>query len=162
MPDFAKSWNPETLTADLVVAGAGLSESPTLDSAVINSLFSDARAPAELLAYIAGRDGVTPAEIDPRGWFGESYAPEGDAADTDRFGSLLWTLQREKQTQETLNRARDYASDALAWMIADGIAREVVVEGEWIRRGWLGLAITIHLADGRRRELHFNNVLGAA
>lgn len=164
MADIAKSWNPDTLSADLAIAGAAFTESASLQSAVVNSLFSDARAPAELLAYMADRDGVTVAEVDPRGWYGDSYASQAPGQTTgggepDRFGSLLWTLQREKQTTETLNRARDYATDALAWMMTDGIARDIAVSAEWVRRGVLGLGVVIELADGRRRDLHFNTAL---
>lgn len=161
MPDLAKIWNAETQTADFSILGAGFAESAGLESAVINSLFSDARAPDELLADMAARQGVSVAQLDPRGWWGDSYLPEIAGEAPDRFGSLLWTLGREKQTNETLNRARDFAAAALAWMVSDGLARSVDVSAEWFSRGVLALRIPIVLPDGRRTELHFNYALGA-
>jgi phage gp46-like protein len=153
MPDLAKIWNPSAQAADLVIVGAGFEESPDLTAAAINSLFTDARATPELLAHMG-----MAADADARGWWGDSYARDRG----DRTGSLLWTLAREKQLQETLNRARDYCAEALAWLIADGLAAAVDVEAEWIERGRLGVRVTITLVSGRRAELHFNHVLRAA
>ena len=160
MADLAKTFDLESLNADLLVENAGFAESASLVSAVVNSLFSDARAPAGLLAYMAARDGVDVSTIDPRGWPLEQFTAANDnATPRVRYGSLLWTLQREKQTQATLNRAISYAREALDWMTDDGIARDISIEGEWIARGRLALAVTIGLSDGRRRELHFNDAL---
>lgn len=130
--------DPETLEADLQLEAGDLARELTLRTAVMLSLFSDARAtPVELSRY---------GDDDPRGWWGDLLAQ----VDGDRWGSKLWLLEREKQTDETLNRAREYAFDSLRWLSEDGIAERVDVEAAWMDRldprfprGFLGLGISI-------------------
>ena len=153
MSDFAKTWDTDLLAGDIKIEGAGFDESPLLDTLIINALFSDARATPEVLARMG-----LPPDTDPRGWVGDSYAKTKG----DRYGSLLWTLEREKQTDETLNLARDYCEAALAFLIEDGIAGSITVAAEWIRRGVLAVAISLGLIDGRRVQRHFDYVLKAA
>lgn len=98
--------------ADIALANGDLVLDTGLGSAVLRSLLTDRRATADELV----RAGVT----DPRGWWGEN---EGDA-----WGSGLWLLAREKQTAETQSRAREYARDALRWLITEGAAEAVEVE----------------------------------
>ena len=118
----------------VIVNGADLARESGLASAVVISLFSDARAPS---------DPSRPATAqDPRGWWGEVRP--------DRFGSRLWQLEREKATRETLARAREYARDALAWMIADGIARSLDVDASYVERHVLQLRIVVSRGDSRR------------
>lgn len=148
MPDFQTTFDSTSLTGDLSVIGAALKPDAGLETAVVLSLFTDARA--------EDGDRLPDDETDPRGWWGDVAA----TVDGDRFGSRLWLLKREKQTQETLNRARTYAEEALAWLIDDGIATAVLVEAEWISRGLLGLGVTIALADGAISEHHFNTAVG--
>lgn len=152
MPDFATSFDGTTLSGDLALAGAGMAVDPGLETAVALSLFSDARAlPDDLLP--AG-------EADPRGWWGDMAPPTEIAAEGDRFGSRLWLLAREKQTQETLNRAREYAGEALAWLIDDGIASRVTVVASWARTGVLALEISVDLVAGALADYHFEQSLG--
>lgn len=94
--------------ADLVLLNGDLAVDEGLESAVLLSLFTDRRA-RELPA----------GELDPRGWWPDS--PD------DRWGSLLWTLTRGKLTRETVERARAYCREALAWAVEDGILERVEV-----------------------------------
>jgi phage gp46-like protein len=119
---------------DIALVSGDLERDEGLSTSVLVSLFSDARAPLDPAVPIL--------EQQPRGWWGED---EGD-----RFGSLLWTLARSKQTQETLSRAREYAISALKWMIEDQVAAAVDVQAEWVSRGVLGLRITISRGTSRR------------
>lgn len=80
----------------------------SLRTAVFVSLFTDKEYPDA-------------ADGDRRGWWGDALA----AVPGDRIGSLLWLLQRELITPETNARAEGYAKDALAWMLADGVASSV-------------------------------------
>ena len=48
----------------------------------------------------------------------------------DKLGSKLWLLLRQKITDETLNRAQEYAYDALKWLIDDGICSDITVDVE--------------------------------
>ena len=79
---IALSWNDGVGAADLAVNASGaLAEDDGLQTAVVLSLFLDARARPD--------DG---AEGHRRGWVGVAFTPE------DRVGSRLWLLKREKHT----------------------------------------------------------------
>lgn len=107
-----------------------------LETAVIISLFTDARCSLEEL----------PAEEkSKRGWWGDAI-PEVDGEIT---GSKLWLLRREKQTDETRKRAKDTCEEALAWMIEDKLAEQIIVETEWVEAGFLGIKITIQRPKGQ-------------
>ena len=61
------------------------------------------------------RQDVDPGESDLRGWWGDTLANRP-------LGGRLWTLGRAKATDENIRRARDFAMEALAWLMSDGIA----------------------------------------
>ena len=63
----------------------------------------------------------------------------------DQYGSLLWLLEREKLNAATAERARQYAVDALKWLVEDGVAISCVVEVERLNRDTLGMLVTIKL-----------------
>ena len=141
MTDIALRWNPNTQTADLVLDGPGLLADDGLETRVIISLFSDARArPDDPLPGTDGR----------RGWWGDAVPPTvlGETMTGHRTGSRLWLLWREKQVPEVLLRAREYAREALAWMIADRIATRIDVAAEFPRAEWLAIGVTIWRPDG--------------
>jgi len=133
------------LTCDIAMAGADLALDNGMNTAIIISLFTDARAdPDDLLPY---------AGADLRGWWGDAYAPiPGDVT-----GSKLWLLQRSKQTQDTLNRAQQYAQDALAWMIEDGVAASIEVTASFPSLGMLRLDIEVDRPSGPGRD-HYDYV----
>lgn len=60
------------------------------------------------------------------GWWGDTFAENKG----DKIGSKLWLLLRQKITEETLNRAQEYAYDALKWLIDDGICSDITVDVE--------------------------------
>lgn len=121
---------------DIALDGADLARDDGLRTAVILSLFLDRRADANDV-----REGE-----DRHGSWMDQYLD----SDSDLLGSRLWLLTREKETAATLNRARTYAQEALAWMIDDAIAQRIEVDAEWTRSGVLGLRIEIVLRDGNR------------
>jgi len=98
---------------------------------VIISLFTDRRAEDDDVIPDGGQE--------RRGWWGDDF--NEDAA--DRIGSRLWLLSREKQLSEVLNRARQYAEQALRWLIDDGVAESVDVVASIPRAGVLGLQVAI-------------------
>ena len=87
------------------------------------------------------------------GWWGDNVSQ----FDGDQIGSRLWLLAREKLTAQTLNRARDYATEALAWLVKDGVASRYEVTTE--RFGVDGMAILVRMyrRDGTARDLRFDN-----
>lgn len=111
-----------------------------LTTAVIISLFTDRQAdPDDVLP-----DGGT----DRRGWW----------ADTT-MGSRLWLLSREKEISAVLGKARQYAEEALAWLLDDGVASAVTVITSWYQEGVLLLRVRIDRAQGGTYEELFTHAL---
>ncbi|MBR0653304.1 hypothetical protein GXW78_26865 [Roseomonas terrae] len=108
---------------------AGFVDDQGLGTCVLISLFTDRRATAD--------DGLPPAER--RGWVGDMLAE----VEGDRIGSRLWLLKREKQTEETRARAEEYAAEALAWLLNDGLVAAIELEAAWVRPSVLGLRVTL-------------------
>ncbi|WP_374631821.1 phage GP46 family protein [Ferrovibrio sp.] len=112
----------------------------SLYSAVITSLFTDARAPIETrlpneprLEAIADPGLPPPLERDRRGWWAER-----------QIGSLLWTLHRETQIERVRRSAEDYAKQALQWLVDDRVAKALAVSASYPADHVLTLDITIH------------------
>jgi len=164
--DLALAFDSENLQSDLLLDGGDLATDGGLASAVIVSLFSDARAlPGDRLPDEARApwDQVTPPQVfaDRRGFWGDVIPPQSAAAvqatgKRRSTGSRLWLLRREKLTSETLLRAETYAREALAWLLEDGIARRIDVSAAAERTSWLVLTIEIWRPDGLRFEKVWN------
>ena len=122
------------LGGDWQVLAPGLAEDDGLETAVIISLFTDRRAEG---------DDELPAGDDRRGWWGDALAE----VEGDRIGSRLWLLSREKQLPSVVARAREYALEALQWLLEDGVASTVDVTAEIVRQGVLGLSVEIRRPD---------------
>lgn len=119
MPDIALAFDTRHLRGDLVADASGeLAQKDDLQSAVVISLFTWRRAEPD--DELPARDG------DRKGWWGDSFAE----VEGDRIGSRLWLLAREKITPETIARAKAYIEEALAWLVADGVASRVEVRVE--------------------------------
>ena len=101
--------------------GADLQAEAGLDTAILISLFTDARV---------REDELPPGHTWRRGWWGDGVEDEPDIT-----GSKLWVLRREKATQEVLVRARGYIREALAWMLRDGVAVAVNVGHQLLQAG---------------------------
>lgn len=104
-----------------------------LENAVTISLFTDARVTAE----------ETDDSSDLRGYWGDMDLPEGQS-----LGSKLWTLRREKITQDILNKTRNYCVEALEWLVDGDHLQAVNVT---VQRGGLSRVefyIQCQLPDG--------------
>lgn len=140
-------------SADLRLQGNDLLADDSLYTAVVISLFTDARADeADELPPEYDQD-------DLRGFW-------GDALGGESIGSKLWLLAREKDVSRVRVRAEQYAREALAWMTRDGLAASVDVAVGHPAGGALSLAVTVTYPDKRTREprtsawnfkLHFDN-----
>jgi phage gp46-like protein len=126
---------------DLAIDGYQLAVDDGLETALIHSLFTDARAqPDDVLP--------DPQDNDPRGWVGDTYAE----VPNDAYGSRLWLLSRERQIPDTLKRVKQYAEEATAWLVQDGVADRVDIEAEFPQMDWLALGVTVYRgADAPRR-----------
>jgi len=129
----------DDFACDLSLTGPDLTGELGLTTAVIISLFTDARA--------ADDDVLPNPGGDRRGWWGDTYA----AIPGDVQGSKLWLLERGKQTPDVLVRAKQYAEAALQWLIDDGVAAGVVATATFPQAGWWTLNVVIQRPGGQAR-----------
>lgn len=121
---------------DLGFSNQDLERDDGLRTAIIISLFTDARVSEEELP--AG-------EVSRRGWWGDLF-PD---VERDKIGSRLWLLSREKQTNETLARAKQYALESLQWLIEDEIASAVNVQTSYTERGVIEIKVSVTKPEGQ-------------
>lgn len=113
----------------------------SMDTALVVSLFSDARATADEVQEAGNR----------RGWIGDVSAEVPERI----FGSKLWLLEQSPLTTVTAAEARDYATQSLNWLIEDGASEDVSVDAT-PSNGNIDLSITITAVDGVTSSLFFN------
>ncbi len=151
MTDIALVWNAETWAADLLLAGGQLVTDDGLRTAVLISLFSDARAPADAELPEGGDD--------RRGWWGDAFPPAAPGAFGSGpksggalpLGSLLWLLRRAKITAAVVEQARQAAEAALDWLLRDGVASAVSVAAE-AQGSRLAIGVTLERPQGPGRQ----------
>jgi len=124
----------------LRVEAGDMARDPLRDLVLI-SLFTWRRATA---------DDPVPEGASRQGWWADPT-----------MGSRLWLLQRAKLTTKMLGTARQYAEEALAWLVREGIASAVSVTVE--RHGRAGLAIAVSIARPRdpRSRVRYDLIWGA-
>lgn len=132
--------------ADLALETFALASDDGLETAVVLSLFTDARARDD--------DTLPAGQTDRRGWWAAAFP----AVAGDRFGSRLWLLRRSKQLQESLIVAREYAEEALAWLVEDGAASKVEVETFIARFEIMGMIVRIYRPDGSTAPYRFETL----
>lgn len=126
------SFDGERGFGDLVAtAGVGLEQERGLTTAVLVSLFSWGPG---------GPDSPQPDLLE--GWWGDTLP---DAAGYRLAASKLWLLGSRRVSDETADLARGYAEEALAWMVADGVADRVEVQVSQDRAaGALGISVALY------------------
>lgn len=136
---------PLTIVIGGQQATLGLQSSDPLVRAVIVSLFTWRRAQP---------DDQLPAS-ERMGWWGDSFPPVAG----DRIGSRLWLLSRAKLLPDTVARAKEYAQEALQWLVDDGIATRVEVDAERQGQSTLALACRIYKPGATSPlDVRFTNV----
>jgi phage gp46-like protein len=133
-----------SIVVDGVAVDTGMMPTEPLVRAVVVSLFTWRRARP---------DDELPSGTARMGWWGDSFA----SVEGDRIGSRLWLLARAKLTVQTINRAREYAHEALAWLVEDGVASRVEVEVERLGVEGIAMACRITRSDGHAVDLRFSN-----
>ncbi len=114
---IALVYDPAAQRADFTrVDGGNIDTDEGLESAVVASLFTDARAKES--------DGLD-KEQDPRGWWGEVHLSQPGS-----FGSRLWILRRNKLTSANLVLASGYAKEALTWLVDARVASDIQVTAQ--------------------------------
>jgi len=135
---------PLTLVINGVEVPLGMAMRQPLPRAVIISLFTWRRARP---------DDQLPSGTDRMGWWGDTYA----ANRGDRIGSRLWLLARSKIVNNTVQRAREYGQEALAWLVADGVASGVIVQAERAGIGQISIWCQVIRGDSSRLDIRFND-----
>ena len=60
------------------------------------------------------------------------------------IGSRLWLLSRAKQTPAVLALAKDYAGQAVKWLVDDGVCSAIDVSATFFGPGRLGVQGVFH------------------
>lgn len=142
MTDIAIIW--KNGSGDIAQDGIDMLTDDSLTTEVIISLFTDRRALAS--DELPGSDG------NRRGWWGDSYRSRP-------IGSRLWLLAREKTLPSVLERAADYALEALQWLKEAGRVTRIAVGASHPVSGTLQLDISLTLPDGSVEPFTFKTDL---
>jgi phage gp46-like protein len=150
MSDIKIRFDPDTLEGDFLFSDNDLEMDEGLGNAVLISLFSDRRAKQG--------DELPDTQGSKRGWWGDLVIPEETG---DQIGSRLWLLERSKITQDVINLAEEYTTEALQWMIDDGVAQNIEVTAEekrLIDGDRLELTVEIFKSDGDKVVFNFDDL----
>ena len=108
--DLLIEYNKELGFWDISVQNGELATTESIETAVLLSLGTDKKVSLEEL----------PAEhTDQRGWWGDMLMVNHE------LGSKLWLLKREKITESVLENAKNYAEEALIWLVTDGVVKSI-------------------------------------
>ena len=122
------------------MSGSVLTTGSELATAILISLFTDRQA--------ADDDDIPDGTLNPRGWWGD--------LDSDyQIGSRLWLLSRSKATAETRQRATDYITEALQWLIDDGVVAKFDIDVEWSATSTLGARVIAYKKDGTKEAVAY-------
>ena len=135
MTDITTIWDTANARGDWALAGAQLQSGNDLQTAYFISIFSDRQAqPGDVIP-----DGTN----DRRGWI-------GDSGQKYPIGSRLWLLDRAAATQKNANLARAYVTEAVQWLLDDGVVAKHVITVQWIAKNALGIWIQAYRPDGTK------------
>ncbi len=141
--DIAVTWDPIQGRGNWSVANGDLALGNALLSAVMVSLFTDRVAPAQPSADDVAAGLGTPGSQLPnrRGWWGDTYVGRP-------IGSRLWQLKRTfkagpKAQTAVPQEAEDICTEALQWLIDEGIAASVAAAAAWATATALTIRVTI-------------------
>lgn len=137
--DVKIAWDTAHFRGDWAIAAGGLAVDGGIRTAVMVSLFTDARAPDSFVPT----DGTT----DRRGWWGDTYSVQP-------WGSLLWTLNRAKKTDSRamLNIAADMCRASMKWLLDGGYVASVAVQTAWITPQAMGIQVSVSMPNGTPQQ----------
>jgi phage gp46-like protein len=144
--DIAITWNESTGRGDWSMTNGDLASGSDLQTAVLLSLFTDARVDD----YVAPPPSGAP---DRRGCWTDAYTGY-------QIGSRFWTRMRLVKNQFTLNLIQTDAQDALGWLISDGVVASFDIQAAWINKTMIGLSIVAHMPAGDPQTFRFQWVWG--
>ncbi len=126
---------------DLSVTNSVLETVDGLETAIIVSLATDARAPSSTVSTPTRR----------RGWVGNIL----QASTGRELGSILWTFDQSRLTASVLNDLAVAAQDCLQWMVEDNIAKSVAAGVEKTSARSVDVNILITTIEGRELRYSF-------
>ncbi|WP_410015801.1 phage GP46 family protein [Sodalis sp. C49] len=139
MTDITTLWNGERAVGDWQAGQGDLLSGNDLETAILISLFSDRLARAD-----DDYDGD-----DRRGWWGDSGADYP-------IGSRLWLLRRRKLTLATAASAETYATEALQWLIDDGVVSSITITTRIVYPSKLTMQIIFLKPDGTLSPFNYS------
>ncbi|MES2615429.1 MAG: phage GP46 family protein [Bdellovibrionota bacterium] len=142
MSDLLFDFFENDMALDLVVNNSEVQVDESLKSAVLVSLFTDVRCEKTELPS---------GETLQRGYFGDGIFGE-------KTGSKLWLLERAKYTNDVLIKAKEYAQNALNWLVTDGLAKEVGVQTYFNEKKKMILNITLFKNNDAVESITINNL----
>ena len=138
MSDIASFWNVDEMFADWQKGLGELTTGNDLQTAILDSLFTDRLARAD--------DDYE--DSDRRGWW-------GDSGEESQLGSRLWLLRRKKLTPDVAKKAEEYSSEALNWLKVDGVVSEVIPVARIVLPDRLNLIIRYQAPGNDWQEFRF-------
>ena len=138
MSDIASVWNVDEMFADWQKGLGELTTGNDLQTAILDSLFTDRLARAD--------DDYE--DSDRRGWW-------GDSGEESQLGSRLWLLRRKKLTPDVAKKAEEYSSEALNWLKVDGVVSEVIPVARIVLPDRLNLIIRYQAPGKDWKEFSF-------
>lgn len=121
--------------ADITVGAGGIETDEGLKTAIIISLFTWRRA--------EDNDEPTLAGDERFGWWADIYDEDGMP-----IGSRLWIVRRMKSIDEALVLGKQYAEEALQWLLDTGVVAELKVTTERKAPNIYALAVGIVRPNG--------------
>ncbi|WP_413052130.1 phage GP46 family protein [Pseudomonas bubulae] len=141
MTDITTTWIASTGTGDWAISSGALASGDDLASAVLISIFTDRQASAD--------DVLPDGGDDRRGWWGDQ--------DQDvPIGSRLWLLDRSRLSQDVANTVQVHLTEALKWLIDDGVAAGVSVTARISGQSQLDTVVTVTRNDGAKVPLKYS------
>jgi phage gp46-like protein len=131
MTDITTVWNSTQSIGDWQASQGDLLSGNDLETAILISLFTDRLARTD-----DDYDGS-----DRRGWWGDTSADYP-------IGSRLWLIKRQKLTTAIASKAEDYATEALQWLIDDGVVASVSITTQIVYPSRLYMQIVFFKPDG--------------
>jgi phage gp46-like protein len=119
---------------DISIESGDIKGADGLDTAIAISLFTDARAPTNLVPTIHKQ----------RGWVGNLVS----VVTGRQLGGLLWLVNQRRLIQSTVNNCVTYARDSLQWMLDDNVLKRLTVTGEIVPTEGILLTIVTTALSG--------------
>ncbi len=142
MKDLLFNFSQELNQIDLAINNSEILTDESLKTCVLISIFTDARC---------DKSELPKEQISQKGFW-------GDAIFGGSTGSKLWLLNRSKLNNDTIIKAKEYAHEALRWLVIDGLAKELKTDAEIDSYGNLNLFINIIKPSGQAENISINNL----